>query len=108
MFRRTSKRDNCGIIIDDESGDLLVGCIDLQRFFSFAAGLNRVQSFPNGGQEVGMVGVEGLLLVDDDLNLVEQRRVEVLLVLGEGNKHSDCLLQVQIAVNILLVQLFHN
>lgn len=73
MFLQTSRRDNCGIIIDDESGDLLVGCIDLQRFFSFAAGLNRIQSLPDGGQEVGMVGVEGLLLVDDVLDLVEQR-----------------------------------
>lgn len=54
-----------------------------------------------------MVRVEGLLLINDVLNLVEKRGVEVLLVLGERNKHGDCFLEVQVAVNVLLVQLLH-
>lgn len=108
MFRPTSRRDSCDIIIDDESSDLAVGSIDLKWLSSFAARLHSVQSFPNCGQKVRVVGVEGLLLVNDVLNLVEKRGGEVLLMLGQRNKDGNCFLEVQIAINVLLVQLLHN
>lgn len=52
--------------------------------------------------------VKRLLLVNNILNLVEERGIEIFFMFGEGNKHCHSFLEIQIAIDILLVKLFHN
>lgn len=90
------------IDIYDLSYDLLVSLLDLQRFLANLL-LHCGHALTNGFQQVREVIVVSFLLVDDFLQFVEKRVVEVSFVLGQGEEQSDCLFQIKVAIDLLLI-----
>jgi len=88
--------------IYDLSNDLLVSLLDLQRFLSGLL-FHSCHSLADGLKQMWVVTIVSFLLVYDFLEFVEKRVVEVSFVFGQGNEQSDCLFQIQVTIDLLLI-----